>query len=217
MSNFSKLLIMQYEKKPKAIATINAYCGEADKQSENLLDFINQIDIDKATGFSLDIVGRRVGVSRKLPGAISKGYLGYFNSTIGEAWGAGTWYRQGQSTGDTLILGDSDYRFLIKAKIYKNFQNGTIDYISNALKQIIDPETGIRDNALIQDGSVMTATVIVPQFAINSLQAYLIHNMDILPRPMGVNYQFITMGDKQFGFRGFLGSYGFNEGSFIDA
>ena len=67
MSNYSDLLIYQYIKKPKAKATIDAIMGEYDKLADNAIDLLNQWDIDQARGFSLDIIGRRVGVSRTLP------------------------------------------------------------------------------------------------------------------------------------------------------
>ena len=89
MSNYSELLIYQYKKKPKAKETIDAVMGEYDKLSENAFDLLQQLDIDQARGYSLDIIGRRVGVSRVLPSAIAKGYFGYYESLNGEPWGAG--------------------------------------------------------------------------------------------------------------------------------
>lgn len=217
MSEYSKLLIMQYHKKPKAVATINAYCDESDKLSENLLDLLDQTDIDKARGFSLDIIGRRIGVSRNLPNAISKGFLGYYGSLQGEPWGVGRWYRKGETTGDSLALGDGDYKFLLKAKIYKNFQNGTLDYVSKVVKLLISPDAVIQDNAMINPPINMTANILLPISTLNELQLYMIQNMDILPRPCGVQYNYINASGKEFGFAGFFNSYGFNEGRFIDA
>ena len=211
MSNYSDLLIYQYIKKPKAKATIDAIMGEYDKLADNAIDLLNQWDIDQARGFSLDIIGRRVGVSRTLPSAVSKGYFGYLNSIQGEPWGEGVWYRIGESLGDTLVLNDSDYRFLIRAKILKNFQNGTMDYILNALRFLLTEDANIEDNLN------MTATVYLSIASLNILQRYMIEQMDILPRPMGVMYTYINASGKEFGFSGFYNSYGFNEGRFIDA
>ena len=156
MSNYSDLLIYQYIKKPKARATIDALMGEYDKLNENAIDLLEQWDIDKARGYSLDIIGKRVGVSRVLPSAVSKGYFGYLQTINAKPWGEGVWYRQGEATGDALTLNDSDYRFLIRAKIFKNFQNGTMDYILNALRVILNSDANIQDNL------DMTATVFLP-------------------------------------------------------
>lgn len=211
LSNYSDLLIHQYIKKPKAKATIDLFLGEYDKLSENAFDLLNQWDIDQARGFSLDIIGRRVGVSRTLPSAIAKGYFGYYESLNGEPWGAGVWYRRGETLGDTLVLNDDDFRFLIRAKIFKNFQNGSFDYILNAMRVILNGQANIEDNL------DMTATVYLPLESLNLLQRYMIEQMDILPRPMGVMYNYINASGKEFGFDGFYNSYGFNEGSFVDA
>ena len=211
MSDYSQLLIYQYARKPKARATIDSVLGEYDKLSDNAIDLLNQWDIDQARGFSLDIIGRRIGVSRTLPAAIAKGYFGYLNSIDGEPWGQGAWYRSGESLGDSITLNDTDYRFLIRAKIYKNFQIGTIEYITNALKKIINPD------ALIQDNLDMTATIFLPMASLSLLQGYMVRQMDILPRPMGVMYTYINASGKEFCFDGFYNSFGFEEGRFIDA
>ena len=211
MSNYSDLLIYQYIKKPKARATIDALMGEYDKLNENAIDLLEQWDIDKARGYSLDIIGKRVGVSRVLPSAVSKGYFGYLQTINAKPWGDGVWYRQGEATGDALTLNDTDYRFLIRAKIFKNFQNGTMDYILNALREILNADANIQDNL------DMTATVFLPLESLNILQRYMIEQMDILPRSMGVKYDFVNASGKEFGFDGFYNSYGFNEGRFIDA
>lgn len=209
-SPYTNLLIYQYAKKPKAVATIDAIVGECDRVIENLTDLLNQWDIDQARGFSLDIIGRRVGVSRTLPAFVSKGYLGYLGSLQGKPWGEGIWYRQGDSTGSSISLNDNDYRFLIRAKIFKNFQDGTLDYVMNAMQQVLSAEVNIEDNY------DMTATVYLPLTALNPLQSHMIQVMDILPRPMGVMYTYINASGKEFGFDGFFNSYGFNEGSFVD-
>lgn len=211
MSDYSQLLIYQYARKPKAKATIDAVLGEYDTLSANAIDLLNQWDIDQARGFSLDIIGRRVGVSRTLPAAISKGYFGYLNAIGGEPWGEGVWYRSGEVIGDTLVLTDDDYRFLIRAKIYKNFQNGTFDYILNAMRNILNPDANIQDNL------DMTATVFLPLSTLNLLQRYMIEQMDILPRVMGVMYTYVNASGKEFGFDGFYNSFGFEEGRFIDS
>lgn len=210
-SPYTNLLIYQYAKKPKAVATIDAIMGECDRVVENLTDLLNQWDIDQARGFSLDIIGRRVGVSRTLPAFVSKGYLGYLGSLQGKPWGEGIWYREGDATGDSLSLNDEDYRFLIKAKIFKNFQDGTLDYVLNAMRLLLT------DQANIQDNYDMTVDVLLPLASLNPLQTYMIQVLDILPRPMGVMYTYINASGKEFGFDGFFNSYGFNEGSFVDA
>jgi len=210
-SRYADLIIYQYAKKPKALATVNALLGECDSIISNLTDLAYQWDIDQARAYSLDIIGRRVGVSRTLPAFVSKGYLGYLNSIGGMPWGRGIWYKQGEATGGSLTLSDDDFRFLIRAKIFKNFQKGTLDYCLNAMRSILSTDANIIDNY------DMTATVFLPIASLNPLQGYMIQVMDILPRPVGVMYNYVNASGREFGFDGFFNSYGFNDGSFIDA
>lgn len=210
LSNYSAMLIYQYRDKPKARKTIGLIQSKADKFMSDVNDYLDQFDIDKARGFSLDIIGRRVGVNRTLPSFISKGYWGWLGSVNGEGWGNGVWYRSGEAAGESLSLNDDDFRFLIKAKIFKNFQNGSLDYLINSIREIMNT------NANVVDNYDMTATVLLPLKTLNSLQQYMIEQMDILPRPDGVMYNFINASGKEFGFYGFFNTYGFGQGAFVD-
>lgn len=211
LSDYTDLLIQQYIRKPKARATINLWCGELDKVKENIVDLLSQIDIDNATGYSLDIIGRRVGVSRTLPSFASKGYFAWKGAVGGKGWNKGVWYRYGESTTDTIVLEDFDFRFLIKAKILRNFQDGSLDYILNALVKLFGSNVNLIDNY------DMTCTILLPLATLRQAQVYMLSELDILPRPVGVKYTVQDIGVKAFGFDGFINSEGFGEGSFIDA
>lgn len=210
MSKYTDLLIQQYQKKPKARATIDLWCGEMDKVQANMVDLLNQVDIDQARGYSLDIIGRRVGIAREMPSYISKGFFSYYGAD-GKGWNKGVWYREGDSTNDTISLTDIDYRFIIKARILKNFQDGTLDSVLNALEKLMGSNVSVIDNY------DMTASVYAPLSTLSPIQSYLIQKLDILPRPIGVKYNFFDIGTPYFGFNGFKGSLGFDLGSFIDA
>ena len=189
---------------------MDLWCGELDKVQANLVDLLNQVDIDQARGYSLDIIGRRVGIIREMPSYISKGFFSYYGAD-GKGWNSGIWYRAGDSTGDTISLADSDYRFIIKAKILKNFQDGTLDSVLNARTKLMGSNVGVTDNYN------MTANIYAPLSLLTPIQSYLIQNLDLLPRPVGVKYNFFDIGKEYFGFDGFRASKGFDEGSFIDA
>ena len=163
MSNYDDLLIYQYRKKPKAKATIHALMSEVDRIIENIDDLKNQWDIDLARGYSLDIIGRRIGVSRILPSFVSKGYFGYLETINAKPWGEGVWYRYSESTGGSLSLNDDDYRFLLKAKILKNFQNGTLDYLIDALQKLMSEDANAKDNL------DMTVDIFLPIKTLNLL------------------------------------------------
>ena len=211
LSDYTNLLIQQYLKKPKARATIDLWCGELDKAKENIADLLLQIDIDSASGYSLDIIGRRVGVSRQLPSFASKGYFSWLGAKGGKGWNKGVWYRYGESTTGTVVLEDFDFRFLIKAKILRNFQNGSLDYVFDSLVRLFGNNVNITDNY------DMTCTILLPLSTLREAQVYMLSELDILPRPVGVKYTIQDIGVEAFGFDGFINSKGFGDGRFIDA
>lgn len=211
LNEYVELLIQQYRDKPKARQTIALWCGELDAVIDSATKVLEQIDIDKAQGFSLDIIGRRVGVVRLLPAYVSKGFFGYVQTQDAKGWGKGKWFKKGDSTGESINLSDDDMRFLIKARILKNFQDGSLDYTTSAIKKLFSSDSYIVDNL------DMTARLFIPMASLSELQVYLIKRLDILPRPMGVKYDFSNLSLKGFGFDGFKYSNGFNDGSFVDA
>lgn len=211
--NYSELLIWQY-KLPKAIA-------EIDMKSQFWIDFMNDClrfidmwNIDTAEKYSLDVLGRIFGVSRSSVSLTEKEYLTYYEKTGGLGWGRGRWYRSGEAFRETILLTDQEFRFLIKARIWKLYQNPSLDYLTDALQAL----TG--DDAYIVDNGNMTMKVYYGNIiALDSFIKFAIENLDILPRPVAVGYTYEQAGVKYFGFNGeeFENNYGFGVGRFIDA
>ena len=73
----SDLMIWQYRGKPKARATISAIQFETDRAFLSAVEFGQMLNIDTATGFALDLVGRHVGVTRLIKQYIAKNFFGF--------------------------------------------------------------------------------------------------------------------------------------------
>lgn len=211
--NYSELLIWQY-KLPKAIAEIDMKSQFWIDFMEDCLKFIDMWNIDTAEKYSLDVLGRIFGVSRSSVSMTEKEYLTYYEKTGGLGWGRGRWYVAGEAFRETILLTDQEFRFLIKARIWKLYQNPSLDYLTDALQAL----TG--DDAYIVDNGDMTMKIYYGNtIALDSFIKFAIENLDILPRPVGVGYTYEQAGVKYFGFNGeeFDNNYGFGVGRFIDS
>lgn len=211
--NYSDLLIWQY-KLPKAIAEIDMKSQFWIDFMDDCLKFIDMWNIDTAEKYSLDVLGRIFGVSRSSVSMTEKEYLTYYEKTGGLGWGRGRWYVAGEAFRETILLTDQEFRFLIKARIWKLYQNPSLDYLTDALQAL----TG--DDAYIVDNGNMTMKVYYGStVALDSFIKFAIKNLDILPRPVGVGYTYEQAGVKYFGFNGeeFDNNYGFGIGRFIDS
>lgn len=208
--NKEDFLIWQYRKKPKASETIKAICSETKNTFQNIIDLAKILSIDEAQGFALDLVGRHVGISRVLNQAIAKEYFGFLGSISSLGFAQGEFYRYGDSLSGSVRLTDSDYRFFIKAKILKNYQDGTIGNIVDSVRYLFGANSNVVDN---QD---MTMNLLVNIKNMNSLILYAVSRLDICVRPIGVMYRYIILtSDRPFGFDGDSASFGFNDGSFV--
>ena len=210
---YSELLIWQY-KLPKAIAEIDMKSQFWIDFMQDCLTFIDMWNIDTAEKYSLDVLGRIFGVSRSSVSMTEKEYLTYYEKTGGLGWGKGRWYVEGEAFRETILLTDQEFRFLIKARIWKLYQNPSIDYLTDALQDL----TG--SDAYIVDNYNMTMTVYYGSGVLqDGFVKFAVENLDILPRPVGIMYAYEQAGVKYFGFNGdeFDNNYGFGVGRFIDS
>ena len=210
---YSDLLIWQY-KLPKAIAEIDMKSQFWIDFMEDCLKFIDMWNVDTAEKYSLDVLGRIFGVSRSSVSLTEKEYLTYYEKTGGLGWGRGRWYRAGEAFRETILLTDQEFRFLIKARIWKLYQNPSLDYLTDALQALTGGDAYIVDN-----GNMTMKVYYGNTIALDSFIKFAIENLDILPRPVAVGYTYEQAGVKYFGFNGeeFDNNYGFGIGRFIDA
>lgn len=204
------MLIWQYRGKPKANATVKTIGDEVAKVYRSAVDVGDILNIDKARGFALDLVGYHVGVNRSLASFIPRKFFG-FAKTGQLGFNEGKFYRYGESTGESTRLGDEDFRFMIKAKILKNYQIGAIEDITNSVSFLFGRDARIIDNY------DMTMTAIIPSTVMTPFKKYAIENLDILVRPVGVMYKYVIIEPaKYFGFYEDRYASGFDEGVFVE-
>lgn len=203
-------LIWQYRGKPRARQTVGLLFSESRETWTSVITLASLLDIDKATGYGLDLIGRHVGLGRTLNAFIPKAYFGWQGADAAQGFGDGVFYRLGGALNDSTRLDDDDYRFLLRARVLKNTQRPTLAAISDAIRYLLGPQ------AVVIDNLDMSMNIVVPEKMLTPLRLYAVRHLDILVRPVGVRYQLIMIqGERPFGWARDPMAFGFNEGKFM--
>ena len=202
-------LIWQYRKKPRARATAKLLNDEVYKTFDDTIKVAEILNIDTASGYALDLVGRHVGVSREQQNLILKDFFAFTQTEKKQGFNKGEFYRLGNSLKGSFYLYDSDYRFLIKAKIIKNYQTGTLENSYKSLEFLLGAGNFIFDNY------DMTLNLVLKNAKTTQFLINLIFKNDILARPVGVGLNVILIADKKcFGFKQNKANLAFGVGKF---
>ena len=186
---YGDLLIWQYRNKPKAVSTIKLFESIIGQGFIDLYRLQDVLNIETAIGHQLDLVGKHVGQFRVINGYQLRKFFGFRNSLNGLGFsqkrnGGGQWYRRRDPLADSVRLSDVDYRFLIKCRILKNYQTGTLPNLIEACRFIFGEGCHIVDNY------DMTVSLSVPSAITSDFKKFAINHLDILPRQAGVQYLF---------------------------
>lgn len=155
---YADLLILQYRNKPKARKTIelgiDIYTGDG-----LLFQLPDILDIDKAEGAQLDLIGKILDCPRNVPGIniqtkffsfhVDSDSLGF--STVGNP-SNGVPKTRANSKLAVYTLLDEEYRTLLKFKAFVNVWRGDMESMYNALYQVFGNDIKLKNN---QDLSVI--------------------------------------------------------------
>ena len=169
----------QYAGKPKLEKWLNI----VPTQSLQLIDTAERVrksyDIDNATSYELDIIGRIVVQPRNFESYITVESL-YLGSTAANLGSMGAQLKSPTSKiSDTVS--DDIYRILIKAKIAKNTSDGTLESVLASVNLI----TGVEISSITEGD--MTFGINFSE-GIGVLARFLIQNFDVIPKPQGVRF-----------------------------
>lgn len=215
---YRDLLIKQYWDKPNARAEIELVAGKFEAAKNILAQFIDEFDIDNATGHRLDIIGKIVGISRNVPLIIPKIYFGFDENANSRGFGdkflaledRAPFKDKFESGYTDLELNDNDYQFFIKAKIAKN--GGSAFVVSNervSIQSVIS--TLFQGEAYVIDRKNMKLALYVSH-AYDVLRLTAIAQLGLLPKPQGVGYEIVQSTiDETFGFSDNPNALGFGD------
>lgn len=164
IDSYRKLLTSEYRHSPNLTNWLLWLLNAGTTYTTFIQMFVKAFDLDVAVGVQLDTIGRLVGVKRLLEFV--------------------------PSGGESPLLDDDTYRFLIKATIIKNTWKGKLEDLYSAWG-VLYPETKMFQ---IQDLQDMTFNVIIAG-DFSSLQKELISKGYIIPKPEGVRINLMTITD----------------------
>jgi hypothetical protein len=147
------------------------------------LSFIEQFiqgvwDLNTASGYGLDVLGRIVGVSRVLRIATTE-YFGFAQMPESQPFSQGPFYA-GQAVLSQYTLDDNGFRTLVRAKALANICDGSIPGINAVLSSLFPG----RGNCYVQDNGDMSITYVFA-FVPTLVERAIIYQSGVLPRPTG--------------------------------
>lgn len=174
-------VISQYANSPRMLALIDGLTAAFDRNAQ-FEEFITRAwDINTATGFGLDIIGRKVGVARALYVA-NEEYLGFSDQTGAQPFGHGVFYSAYRLT-PNFNLPDASYRRLILVRAALNITDCAIPTINKALMTLF-PGYG---NCYVRDNLDMTMTYVFGA-KLSKVDYAIVTQSGALPKPAGVSY-----------------------------
>lgn len=169
----------QYADKPKITQWLNI----VPTMSLQLVDVAEQVrisyDIDNATSYELDVIGRIVAQPRDFESYIDVTAL-YLGSSDANLGGMNAQLKSSSSRVSETVSNEI-YRTLIKAKIAKNNSDGTLESVLASINFI----TGV-EVLSITEGDMSFGI----NFAdgISELSRFLLETFDVIPKPQGVRF-----------------------------
>lgn len=186
------LLTSAHNQKPNFVATVQTVCGAIADVTAVIQSIPQSFDLDSAIGAQLDAVGLWIGQSRIISGVLITGFFGFADSIVAKPFGelsdvsiGGRFYELGTPYSGTTVLGDGDFRTVLRARIVRNQADGTIASLEHALAYIFGVPSFITDNGNLTLGLTVASPLTPTDQA-------LLNTLDILPRPAGIRISSIT-------------------------
>lgn len=197
---YADLLILQYRNKPKARETIkigaDIYLGDG-----VIFQLQDILDIDKAEGAQLDIIGKILDCPRVVQGIYNDMIFFQFYdgpdsvgfSTVGNPQGGN--FRTIQNYNQSEYpLPDDDYRFLLKFKSAVNVMRGSERGIDDALWNVFQGDVLLKNNHNLTITYIVSAERTLVALAAKQLGYYR------APEGVGANYVLVPSPSQIFGF-----------------
>ncbi|MGJ8524092.1 hypothetical protein R84981_002810 [Carnimonas sp. R-84981] len=155
--------------------------------NDTLGKWVDEFDVDQATGEQLDIVAKWVGATRTIQVAINDTFFSWDTDRLG--WDEARWLGQYESPYRYVTVGDDLFRTLIKLKIAINNWDGTNGSIPDVLATALRNENF---TLAVLDNQDMTESEVIVGGQVNDQLSAALKYGDIVLRPAGVWLKDIT-------------------------
>lgn len=190
-------IVWQYRNGAKFRAWIAHFPDLAEEKISAAADqVVNLINIDNAEGDQLDICGRIAGIDQR-PTILSDdvAFFGYAGTPGAVNYGVGP-YKSPTEDPESIPAPDWLFRIIIKAKIFRNNTETTIDDVKTAVDFILG------EDSTVIDGQDMTVQTVWVESDISPTIRMLIEDFDLIPRPQGVKIARVEKTVPAFGYAG---------------
>ena len=162
---------------------------------QDILSYVQTINVFEARGVWLDLIGAIVGQSREVDDAILFEYFG-FDDEGGLGFEGGRFYNEGDPLTASAILPDEEYRVVILARVARNWGDISAHGIVEAVQNIA------RTNNVLLWNRPPAAFEIYIGADIDSNIRAILASQDIIPRGAGIGIDVLLQGDgfNVFGF-----------------
>lgn len=199
---YANLLILQYRNKQKARETIKT-CADLFLCDGLVFQLQDLLDIDKAQGAQLDIIGKILDCPRTVQGIVvdrkffqfhvNANSLGF--STVDNPQEGVTMRSIKNSNLNEYSLPDYDYRYLLKYKAVVNVMRGSQKDMDELLYSVFGTDAIIRNN------KNLSITYILASNSMLAIKAAL--KLGYFRAPLGVGVEFIVAVDNTTSIFGF--------------
>ena len=232
---YQDLMLYQHQVQPKATETIALLVRQA------ICDLLplavqNAFDIKTAEGAQLDILGKYIGISRKVAVELDRPYyrfalsesydpmaplVGFIDSADVEINAGSVWYKTTYATESFYEMTDYQYRTMLMLKIVLNNSDNTLKSIDETLFQFFGSDLVLWDN------KDMTLSYAINPAAQSTIT--LAYNLGLIPKPQGVGilgiwknygalFAFADSSEENGNITGFSDStVGFNDQHWLDS
>jgi len=180
--NIPDRIFSQYRNKPKAVAWLNIAREMGGSLEAAAYAVRKMYDIDSNVGAQLDIIGRIVVLGRDFVADVPL-YPGLFADPDGDQCGDDSAAFSESSIGTDSTMQDDLYRIALRAKIYRNNGDATIESILDAMN-IIAP--GI-EYIQILDTEEMSFSIEYTG-TVSNLEQWALFNTNLVQKPQGVRF-----------------------------
>jgi len=134
--NWDQTVLSQYANSPRVCSLIDKFNSYVDPDADVELFFDTVWNVDTATGYGLDVLGRRVGITRTVQ--IPLGIYAGFESALPNAlpFGVGTLYSGQALTTPYDVTDDAVFRRMVLACAATNLTDGSTGAINAILMEL---------------------------------------------------------------------------------